>query len=107
MKEALKELVVELEAAVALVRTSAEDARWTDLEKLARRLLSAGSKLHARARLLGELSVEAGVAAAEVDRALERAELRGQQTIQEEVARLEAERAKKERKARGGGKPSR
>lgn len=72
MRESIAELFRVLEPAVPAARAAAEASNWEMVEELVRQILSAGSKLHTRAKILSELAEDAKFVA-EVDRAVNRA----------------------------------
>jgi hypothetical protein len=71
MQPGLRELTDELTQAASLASLAAAAESGAQLREASRRVLSAGSKLHARAALLEELAEEAQFVAS-VDRAIAR-----------------------------------
>lgn len=75
MRESLDELVRQLERDVPELRAAAELEHWAAAQELARKVLSAGSKLHSRLSVLDEIARDAAWVA-EVDRAMRKPEAR-------------------------------
>lgn len=71
MRESLEELYRQLEQAQAHGRPAAEAGDWKTAREEARKVLSAGSRLHARLTLLEEIQDDANWVA-EVDRSFNR-----------------------------------
>lgn len=69
MRPSLEELTREVEVVAPELRAALEAQQWTRAREFARRLLSAGSRLHAQLGVLEELAADAQWAAA-VDRAV-------------------------------------
>lgn len=106
MAETMGQLVTSAQMSLTEAAKALTARRWGDAEREARKLLSDVSKLHQRLRVLQDVGEEAGVAAAEVDRALKRAEAWQQSTIAvqlEEAAQREA-KARKPSGRKGAGR---